>query len=354
MRINAVNYGAYAHRYGWSTPEAARSLEIMVDRLNPTHVVLPIIAYQETIVSTDVDYLSSKTVGEEEVIDVIERLHAAGLKVILKPMVDVLDGTWRAYINFFDFEVPTEPTWAQWFESYTAYQLHFAHLAASACVEMFVVGCEMCMAQRREAEWRALITDVRRIYPGLITYNADKFQEDRIEWWDSCDVITSSGYYPLDSWATEILRIEKVVKRFDKPFLFLEAGCRNAEGAVHRPGKHDDPGGRSDDDQRLYYEAMFEACESKGFVDGYAVWDWPAQLSFAPEIGYCPYERPAEAIIRSNYDRTDPRSPKEARRPLPPPRYRSFQQQPSPRIVKPLLSRVRARLVKLLANLGKG
>lgn len=352
MRINAVNYGAYAHRHEWSTPESARSLEIMIQRLNPTHVVLPIIAYQETIVSTDIDYLSSRTVAEEEVLDVIERLHASELKVILKPTVDVLDGTWRAYIRFFDFDVPTEPTWAQWFKSYTDYQLHFARMAESAGVEMFVVGCEMAQTTHREAEWRKLFDDVRGVYSGLITYNADKYQEDRIEWWDCCDVISSSGYYSPDRWATELPRIESVVKRFDKPFFFLEVGCRNAEGAVRRPGKHDDPGGRSDDDQRLYYEAMFDACEPLEFVAGYAIWDWPALLPSAPEVGYCPYDRPAEGIIRAVYDRTDPRPANRSLRLLPPLRSRTLPRRPKPPIVDRMLAGSCASLTKLLAYLN--
>jgi hypothetical protein len=350
-RINAVTYGANAQRYGWSTPEAARSLEILVDRLDPTHVVLPIMAYQDTVDATEIDFRSPTTVDEQEVLDVIERLHAGGRRVILKPMLNVRDGTWRAYIKFFDVDVPTEPTWSEWFKSYTAYQLHFARLAAKAGVEMFVVGCEMCLTEHRETEWRTLIAEVRRVYPGLISYNCDKFQEDRIQWWDACDVIASSGYYPHELWAQEMPRIEKVVHRFQKPFVFLEVGCRNVAGAISRPGKHGDPGERSDDDQRRYFEALFAACEPSGFVSGYALWGWPAELSSAPELRYCPYERPAEATIRELFTRTDPRPPHELGRPLPPftPRLRIPQRRTRARPVRWLLKAVRFVLVRVLA-----
>ena len=46
---------------------------------------------------------------------------------------------------------------------------------------------------------------------GLITYNADKYQEDHVTWWDAVDVISSSGYYPIDEWENQLDRIEPVV-----------------------------------------------------------------------------------------------------------------------------------------------
>ena len=153
------------------------------------------------------------------------------------------------------------------------------------------------------------------------------------------------------SWAQEMPRIERVVHRFQKPFVFLEVGCRNVAGAISRPGKHDDPGERSDDDQRRYFEALFAACEPSGFVSGYALWNWPAQLSSAPELRYCPYERPAEATIRDLYARTDPRPPRELGRPLPPftPRLRMPQRRTRARPVRWLLKAVRFVLVRVLA-----
>ncbi len=323
-RVNAVNYGVSAHRGAWSTPQSALSLELMIERLNPTHVVLSIVGFQKTAQSTDVDYTSTKTVDIQEVRDVVERLHSAGLRVILKPMVNVLDGTWRAFICFFDVDVPTEPTWTQWFASYTKFQLHFARFAQEMGVEMFVVGCEMCMAQHREQEWRKLISDVRIVYTGLVTYNADKFQEDKVEWWDACDLIASSAYYPMDSWSGAIQRIEKVVARFNKPFVFLEAGCRNVEGASDRPGKHDYIAARSDLDQLNYYKALFSACESSGFVSGVCIWDWPADLSSLSDLRYCPLNRPAEIIIKEQFDRTSPDPFGKIRKPLPKAIFRPF------------------------------
>lgn len=306
LRINGVNFGAYATRNDWQKAETIKSLKVLIKRLNPSHIILPIIAFQKTTAYTDIDYSSSKTVSEQEVIDLIDFIHNKGLKVILKPMVDVLNGTWRAHISFFDVDVPTEPTWSDWFKSYTDYQLRFAQIAAKMNVAIFIVGCEMVQADRRENEWRTLIDNVRKIYSGPITYNADKYQEGRVKWWDACDIISSSGYYPLDNWEEQLHRIEKVVKHFKKPFFFAETGCMNVNGAVHRPNKWNETGSRSDHDQALFYLSMFEVCDKFEFVQGYGIWEWPASLKLAKKVGYCPYKKKAEKIIRKYFLRHQP------------------------------------------------
>lgn len=68
-------------------------------------------------------------------------------------------------------------------------------------------------------------------YHGLVSYNTDKYQEDHVSWWDCVDVISSSGYYPIDQWEQELDRIEKNVLKYRKPFFFAEAGCMSRKGS---------------------------------------------------------------------------------------------------------------------------
>ena len=144
----------------------------------------------------------------------------------LKPTANCEDGTWRAHINFFDEDVVCEPKWSNWFASYRAFQEHYAGLAQQCGVDLFIAGCEMVQTERREAEWREVIAAIRRKYDGLVSYNTDKYQEHNVKWWDAVDVISSSGYYPINDWDNQLDRIEQVVKKFDKPFFFAEqAAC---------------------------------------------------------------------------------------------------------------------------------
>lgn len=76
----------------------------------------------------------------------------------------------------------------------------------------------MVMAEHREGQWRELISEIRRYYHGLVSYNTDKYQEDHVSWWDCVDVISSSGYYPINQWEQELDRIEKTVRKYGNRF----------------------------------------------------------------------------------------------------------------------------------------
>ena len=54
---------------------------------------------------------------------------------------------------------------------------HYAQIAERTGCEILVVGCEMVMSERREKEWRNLISAVREVYKGLITYNTDNIRK---------------------------------------------------------------------------------------------------------------------------------------------------------------------------------
>ena len=224
----------------------------------------------------------------------------------VKPTVNCKNGTWRAHINFFDEDVVCEPKWCNWFESYTEFQLHYARLAKEMGVEMHIAGCEMVMAERREAEWRKLIADIRSEFDGLVSYNTDKYQEHNVKWWDAVDVISSSGYYPLEDWENQLDRIEAVIKKFQKPFFFAEAGCMSIVDSNKVPNDWTVQGEADAKGQADWYEAMFEACLKREWVRGMAFWSWNSHLytknAALKRKDYEIYAKPAEKIVKKYYD----------------------------------------------------
>ena len=110
-----------------------------------------------------------------------------------------------------------------------------AERVVNDAIEYISSGCEMVMSEHREKEWREVIAAIRECYDGTVSYNTDKYQEDRVKWWDCVDVISSSGYYPIQDWEQELDRIEAVVKAYHKPFFFAEAGCMSRTGSKHVP-----------------------------------------------------------------------------------------------------------------------
>ena len=299
-----MTWGWTGVRGTWTTPRARASLEEMT-RLGTTWVALTYAALQDTAQSTIIHWREAPTVTDDEIRQAAAWSRELGLKVCLKPVVNVADGTWRAHIGFFDVDVPGEPTWTEWFASYTEYVVHHATLAQELGADLFCIGCEMVRADAQEAHWRTLVARVREVYDGPITYNADKYQEDRLTWWDAVDVISASGYYPTGTWEAQLDRIEPVVRRHGKPFCFIEAGCPSREGSPARPNDWSLAGAPSERAQADYLEEMFRACERRDWVRGLMLWDWPAEL-YPPEqaasnTDYCMYAKAGADVVARHY-----------------------------------------------------
>jgi hypothetical protein len=302
--IAGMTWGWTGVRGTWATPAAAGSMRAMAEH-GVNWTALAYAAVQDTAQSTAVPFREAPTVTDDEIVWAIREAKSHGLRVCLKPVVNVGDGTWRAHIGFFDQDVPGEPTWGEWFASYREFLLHAARIAEAEGCEMLCVGCEMVRADSREAEWRSLVAAVREVYSGLVTYNCDKYQEDRLGWWDAVDVISSSGYYPIDRWETELDRIEPAVAAAGKPFFFMEAGCPSRTGSPDRPNDWSLPGEPSGEAQLRYYRTMFDACAARPWVRGFMMWDWPprlyAEADAAANDDYCPYGKPAGALLARHY-----------------------------------------------------
>lgn len=299
-----MTWGWVGTRGTWNTDAARHSLDAL-ESLGANWIVLAYATLQDTPQSTRVNADAAPTLTDDEVRWGIREAKRRGWKVCLKPVVNVANGTWRGFISFFDRDVPGEPTWAEWFASYGDFIVRHARIAEDEGVDLFCVGCEMVMTDHREAEWRALIARVREVYSGPITYNCDKYQEDRVTWWDAVDVISASGYYPTGEWPAQLDRVEAVVLAHGKPFVFIEAGCPSRDTSPARPNDWTLAGEPSGDAQARYLDEMLRACADRAWVTGVALWDWPAEL-YAPtdaalNTDYCMYAKPGETVVRAAY-----------------------------------------------------
>lgn len=303
--IAGVTWGFSGRRGTWKTEEAERSMELMSSVTGANWTAIALSTLQATPQSTEIPYWDNPTLSDEEVLWAISKAKSLQLKVCLKPIVNCADGTWRAHINFFDKDVPCEPKWSEWFSSYTKFILHYAAIAEKSGCEMFCIGCELVQSDRREAEWRALIAEVRKVYSGILTYNCDKYQENNVIWWDVLDVISSSGYYPDNDWEAQLDRIESVVKSQNKPFFFMEAGCPSRSGSAAIPNDWALQGEPDQEEQSKFYHAMFHSCEKRDWVQGFMLWDWPTEIYPIEEAeqndDYCMYGKQAAGIINEYF-----------------------------------------------------
>lgn len=147
---------------------------------------------------------------------------------------------------------------------------------------------------------------LNELKPEFLDVITDKYQEDHVSWWDCVDVISSSGYYPIDQWEQELDRIEKTVLKYRKPFFFAEARCMSRKGSGMIPNNRELQGELLLEEQCEWYRAMFEACKKRPWLRGFALWEWAPKLPSASEAwkddSYEICEKPVQEIIKRFYE----------------------------------------------------
>jgi hypothetical protein len=273
-------------------------------------------------------------VTDAEIRRSIELARKNNLKVILKPTVNVRDGTWRGFIQFKkpDGKTVDANAWGQWWDNYARFILHYAQIAKETNCEMLCLGCEMGTTEPFIDRWRSLIAEVRKVYPGAITYNANHGNEEKVRWWDAVDVIGMSGYYPVGAdmnkpnddpckvpndssvegmkkrWAPIKQRLKFVSERVNRPVFFIEIGVCSAKGNTSIPWQHPDKNAVYDaDEQARFYQAVLETVWDEPWFFGFAWWDWPANLysleDAKTDSGFCIYGKPAEKVVKEWYSK---------------------------------------------------
>ena len=288
--IKGITFAPFHKRGSLSTQTARDSFDYMIEHTSADFVILAPVGLQDHAHSEEICYTSSATFSDEELINMIRYAKSKRIRVALKPTVNCKNGVWRAYISFFEKDVPCEPKWENWFASYTEFQTHYAKIAEAEQCDLFIAGCEMVMTEHRSEEWRNVIAAIRNYYHGPVSYNTDKYQEENVTWWDCVDMISSSGYYPIDQWEQELDRIERVVQKFKKPFFFAEAGCMSRKGSSLVPNNWAIQGALRLEEQPDWYRAMFEDCAKRSWVNGFAMWEWapvlPSRSTAARDASY--------------------------------------------------------------------
>lgn len=309
FKIKSFNFITWNWLEDINIEDAKREIDYQVENCKVNTITFAFAALQEHCYSTDIDFDGVHMPNFYELATLIEYAKSKSLKTIVKPMLNVKDGYWRAYIRFFDEDVPCEPKWREWFKSYYEYLLLYGEFCAMSNVDMMIIGCEMVGTDHREDEWKTLIKKLREVYSGLLTYNCDKYQEHNVKWWDVLDYISSSGYYPKGTISKELDRIEKVVTKYNKPFFFAECGCQSTKGAKENPNDWTiaRDGESSEEEQYEYYKEFLEETAKREFISGFCFWDWPMKSPKKEQdklIGdYSVKFKKAEGIIREYYSK---------------------------------------------------
>lgn len=254
--------------------------------------------------------------NRKAVLRAVEQAHARGLQVFLVPHLWVETGGWRALVD-----PGSERGWARWMDAYRAFLLTWAEVAAEGRVEMLSVGVEMrsWVTSARAPKMLPIIADVRRIYPGLLTYSANWDDVEDTTIFGALDLVGINAFYPLadhdDATFAELCaggekvatKIEAFARAIDKPVVLTEIGYTTRSNPAIRPWEW--PDGMTDVrvDQRAQadaYAALIAPFLSSRTFAGFFVWRYyadPDDVSQEAEWGFSPRGKLAELTLRDAF-----------------------------------------------------
>jgi glycosyl hydrolase family 113 len=247
----------------------------------------------------------------------IRDARARGLRVMVKPHVDALNGQWRGDFN------PSNPD--AWFQSYTQFIVRYAEIAQQEGAEGFVMGTEFKTITSNHANdprWTAVIAAVRNVYGGLLTYAANAtFPADEfagVAFWDQLDVIGLDGYFNLTNldnptvaqliaaWTNNrngensVAAVQNLASSRGKPVIFTEIGYKSTNRTNVEPWNFGLSGARDTQEQRDCYEAAFTVWSQRtSFMKGLFWWAWAVPTPSATDTDYTPWTKPAEQVLRT-------------------------------------------------------
>lgn len=309
----------------YSSPESDASLKQLAST-GTKWVALVTTWYQEACHTTKI-FPNEKTPSDESIIHAINTIRSLGMKVMLKPHLDVLDtsgSSWRG-------EIACAPEdWNAWFESYRDFMLHYAKIAEENKVEMLCIGTELTsVATIKEEMWKEkIIAPVKEVYKGPLTYAANWNEEfTHVKFWDALDFVGIDAYFPLSEnerptldeikkgWETWVKELEEFQKKVDKPIIFPEVGYCSVKGTAKTPWE-EIAGGEIDAAlQADCYEALFEVFWDKEWFYGVYWWRWGTDVRFGGPMnrGFSPQNKPAEDVVTKWYKKTPPKKKAKSR-----------------------------------------
>ena len=303
--MEGMNYVAWWYNQ-YSLPESDVYLEeLLIDGVEWISILVT--QYQSTTSSTEIYPVGSKTPTDESIAHAIATAKSLGYKVMLKPHVDPLSG-WRGDISFYN-----EADWNAWFSSYKTFINHYAELANSNNVDLFMVGTELKGTSPREGDWREVIDGIRQRYSGILTYAANYDEYNTIEWWDAVEYIGIDAYFALTSkldptvaeleqaWQPIAQQIKEFSEENNKKILFTEIGYQSVDGTNIHPWYS--TGAIDLNEQADAYNAFLNIYNDKNWVQGIVWWNWEAwgDQGGPADSDFTTRNKPAELVIRERW-----------------------------------------------------
>ena len=294
FQIKGFNFPSYWNGL-YGSAGADTSLTNLVSTGANAVTVNPIF-YVDTKTGSIVSLSATKSESVANVSTEIKAAHADGLQVMMKVAVIGLDGTTSA--NLAPTNIP------QFFASYKALVMQYAASAQANHAETLSIGTEMdqLTGSAYKGYWDDIISSVRQVYHGQLTYAANWNTAANVSFWSELDIVGVDGYVPLSSAANPSVQDLKnawttastdpyyksifhglspldyyhsLATTYGKPLMFTELGYQSSSTAASNPGYYGTANTVSQDLQAKSLEAFFETWGNQGsWFKGAYLWDW--------------------------------------------------------------------------------
>jgi HD-GYP domain-containing protein (c-di-GMP phosphodiesterase class II) len=242
-----------------------------------------------------------RTPTDASLVELMRAARNAGMSVLLKPHIDLADGTFRGEIQ------PADA--ATWWASYEDMVDHYATLAERGGAQALTVGVELKSMSGDTSAFQRLIAGARDRFGGTLTYAANWDEVDNVQFWGDLDAIGVDAYYPLArapgasvdelvrAWRPIIDHLQELSDTTGKPLVLTELGyAARPDAAVNPSGAGDTVAPDDVGAQETAYQAALRAWQDTD-LDSIYWWDWPADPADALGDAFTPRNRPAADVI---------------------------------------------------------
>lgn len=324
-------FGFYARRGVYSSNWAKEQI-CRMKALGVEYVGLIATVFRETDYSTREFLDLEESPGEIELARMIDFIHAQGLKVMLRPMLESHEGNGRLQVNFaYDRErIPGKVSdrWKRWFRSVRARTRLFASLARETGCEIYGLDSELDRTVCKNEQWKEVVAVARDCFDGPITschthsldFERELARPDH--WFRDLDFLQTSFYHPaeetpgatVEEMMAKLAPVRELYRRiaaaYGKPVMFGECGCTSSTGGACHPSGWNGDGRYAPMEQANYLEAVWRLFRDEPYFRGLYWWKWDEQNRReqfcddpAGDKGFILDGKPAAEVLRRCYRR---------------------------------------------------
>ncbi len=236
------------------------------------------------------------------------------IKVMLKPQIWIPRGGFTGHIK-----MKSEKDWMAFEAHYEKFILFYAKLAQTTHCELFCIGTEMnSFVIARPKYWVDLITKIKKIYTGKITYAENWDTYDTVPFLASLDYIGIDAYFPLDVAKTPTIKaietawqplkkaMQQLSEKYKKKILFTEFGYQSKDYVTLEPWDHAKSRTVNLKGQEYALSAIFNQFWATDWFAGGFLWKWYDNHNEAGGMNdsdYTVQNKPSEKIVKSYFSK---------------------------------------------------